>query len=51
MEVECVEEDSELVMIFPKPFGVFDRLVVIKDRRGEKRRGEDIVKHNMSELK
>ena len=41
MEVECVEEDSELVMIFPKPFGVFDRLVVIKDRREEERRGEE----------
>jgi ATPase subunit of ABC transporter with duplicated ATPase domains len=24
MEVEEVEEDSELVMTFPKPFGVFD---------------------------
>ena len=26
VEVENVEEDSELVMIFPTPFGVFDRL-------------------------
>mmetsp|Transcript_25219 Transcript_25219/g.24139 ORF Transcript_25219/g.24139 Transcript_25219/m.24139 type:complete len:293 (+) Transcript_25219:379-1257(+) len=25
IEVEAVEEDSELVMSFPKPFGVFDR--------------------------
>jgi ABC transporter len=25
VEVESVEEDSELVMIFPTPFGVFDR--------------------------
>ena len=25
VEVESVEEDGELVMIFPTPFGVFDR--------------------------
>lgn len=25
MEVEKVEEDSELIMTFPKPYGVFDR--------------------------
>jgi hypothetical protein len=29
VEVESVEEDGELVMIFPTPFGVFDRSVWI----------------------
>ncbi len=34
MEVEKVEEDSELVMHFPKPYGVFDsneNMIAIKD--------------------
>ena len=30
-----MEEDSELVMIFPKPFGVFDRSVHVRERGGE----------------
>lgn len=29
VEVESVEEDSELVMIFPTPFGVFDRYAAL----------------------
>lgn len=34
MEVESVEEDSELVMRFPRPFGVFDaeeNLISVRD--------------------
>ena len=39
-----MEEDSELVMIFPKPFGVFDRSVHIRER-GEGRKGEEITEN------
>ena len=53
MEVEGVEEESELVMRFPRPYGVFDaseNLISVRDASFAWTEGTEPLKRSISRL-